>query len=92
MQLDIVYCFKGQLDIEFKKSQQIVHASTKIAVDFAEQMYICVLNFKTLFKFQKYPNVKQKTEINMSNIQDVKMKNKKIKGYETLHNRTEIKT
>ena len=54
----------------------MVHASTKIAVDFTEKMYICVLNFIKLFKLQKYPNVKQKTEINISNIQDVKMKNK----------------
>ena len=68
MLLDIAYCFKGQLDIEFKDSQQIVNASTKIAADFAEKMYICVLNFIKLFKLKKYSNVKQKTEINMSNI------------------------
>jgi hypothetical protein len=34
---DIAYCFKGQIDIELKESQQIVHASTKIAVDFVEK-------------------------------------------------------
>jgi hypothetical protein len=73
MLLDIVYCFKGQLDIDFKESQQIVHASTKIAVDFEEKMYSCVLNFIKLFKFQKYPNVKQKTEINMNNIHKFRM-------------------
>jgi hypothetical protein len=43
MLLDIVYCFKGQLDIEFKESQQIVHASTKIAADFAEKnVHLCI--------------------------------------------------
>ena len=51
----------------------MVHASTKIAVDFTEKMYICVLNFIKLFQLQKYPNVKQKNEINMSNIHKFRM-------------------
>ena len=56
--------------MDFNESQQIVYASTNIAVYFAEKN---VFNFIKLFNFQKYPNVKQKTEINMCNIHKFRM-------------------